>query len=167
MDGVSYEAYVEGKEEAREDARDSNVVHVSVNVEAQKKVTFNMTYEELFQREVGAYNLRINIDPRQPVDDLVVVVRIEEKAPLRLVKVPKLQESNEALDWPGNATDPLARIERPTSSSAIVRWAPNREEQQKRDKRGVSGQLVVRCDVDRDASPSQIFVSDLAALCLR
>ncbi|XP_049937340.1 inter-alpha-trypsin inhibitor heavy chain H4-like [Schistocerca serialis cubense] len=119
-----------------------------------------MTYEELLQREVGAYNLRVNIDHRQPVDDLEVEVRMQEQAPLLLVDVPTLQESHEVLDWPGNATDPLARIESLTSSSAIVRWAPTREEQQQRGNRGVSGQLVVRYDVDRDASPSQVLVSD-------
>ncbi|XP_049785441.1 inter-alpha-trypsin inhibitor heavy chain H4-like [Schistocerca cancellata] len=64
------------------------------------------------------------------------------------------------LGVPPVAADPLVRIERPTSSSAIVRWAPTRGEQQKRGNRGVSGQLVVRYDVDRDASPSQILVSD-------
>ncbi|XP_049952362.1 inter-alpha-trypsin inhibitor heavy chain H4-like isoform X1 [Schistocerca serialis cubense] len=177
MDNVTYEAYVRGKEEARQEydaavaegrgaahvavsARDSNVVHVSVNVEAQKKVTFNLTYEELLQREIGAYNLRININPRQPVDDLAVEVRIEEQAPLRLVEVPRLQETNEILDTPDNATDPLARIERPTPSSAIVRWSPTKEEQRQRGEEGVSGQLVVRYDVDRDASPNQILVSE-------
>ncbi|XP_049790626.1 inter-alpha-trypsin inhibitor heavy chain H4-like isoform X8 [Schistocerca nitens] len=177
MDNVTYEAYVRGKEEARQEydaavaegrgaahvavsARDSNVVHVSVNVEAQKKVTFNLTYEELLQREIGAYNLRININPRQPVDDLAVEVRIEEQAPLRLVEVPRLQETNEILDTPDNATDPLARIERPTPLSAIVRWSPTKEEQRQRGEEGVSGQLVVRYDVDRDASPNQILVSE-------
>ncbi|XP_049776697.1 inter-alpha-trypsin inhibitor heavy chain H6-like isoform X4 [Schistocerca cancellata] len=177
MDNVTYEAYVRGKEEARQEydaavaegrgaahvavsARDSNVVHVSVNVEAQKKVTFNLTYEELLQREIGAYNLRININPRQPVDDLAVEVCIEEQAPLRLVEVPRLQETNEILDTPDNATDPLARVERPTPSSAIVRWSPTEEEQRQRGAEGITGQLVVRYDVDRDASPNQILVSE-------
>ncbi|XP_049952101.1 inter-alpha-trypsin inhibitor heavy chain H4-like [Schistocerca serialis cubense] len=177
MDGVAYEAFVRGKEEARQQyqaavaegrgaahvalsARDSKVVHVLVNVEAQKKVTFNLTYEELLQRETGAYNLRININPRQLVDDLAVEVHIEEKAPLRLVEVPTLRQSNEVLESLNNDSDPLARIERPTPSSAFVRWSPTEEEQQQRSKEGISGQLVVRYDVDRDASPSQILVSE-------
>ncbi|XP_047120673.1 inter-alpha-trypsin inhibitor heavy chain H4-like isoform X1 [Schistocerca piceifrons] len=177
MDGVAYEAFVRGKEEARQQyqaavaegrgaahvalsARDSKVVHVWVNVEAQKKVTFNLTYEELLQRETGAYNLRININPRQLVNDLVVEVHIEEKAPLRLVEVPTLRQSNEVLESLNNDSDPLARIERPTPSSAIVRWSPTEEEQRQRGKKGISGQLVVRYDVDRDASPSQILVSE-------
>ncbi|XP_049776703.1 inter-alpha-trypsin inhibitor heavy chain H4-like isoform X2 [Schistocerca cancellata] len=177
MDGVAYEAFVRGKEEARQQyqaavaegrgaahvalsVRDSKVVHVLVNVEAQKKVTFNLTYEELLQRETGAYNLRININPRQLVDDLAVVVHIEEKAPLRLVQVPTLRQSNEVLESLNNDSDPLARIERPTPSSAIVRWSPTEEEQRQRGVEGVSGQLVVRYDVDRDASPSQILVSE-------
>ncbi|XP_049857617.1 inter-alpha-trypsin inhibitor heavy chain H4-like isoform X2 [Schistocerca gregaria] len=177
MDDVAYEAFVRGKEEARQQyqaavaegrgaahvavsARDSKVVHVLVNVEAQKKVTFNLTYEELLQREIGAYNLRININPRQLVDDLVVEAHIEEKAPLRLVEVPTLRQNNEVLESLNNDSDPLARIERPTPSSAIVRWSPTEEEQRQRGAEGVSGQLVVRYDVDRDASPSQILVSE-------
>ncbi|WP_266145749.1 VWA domain-containing protein, partial [Escherichia coli] len=173
----SSSSYVRGKEEAKQEydsavtagrgaalvavnARDSNVVHVSVNVETQKKVTFNLTYEELLQREIGAYNLRININPGQLVDNLAVEVRIEEQAPLRLVEVPTLQLSNEVTDTPNNATDPLAHVERPTPSTATVRWAPSVADQRQRSEEGISGQLVVRYDVDREASPSQILVSE-------
>lgn len=46
-------------------ARDSNVFTVSVNVEANGKVTFNLTYEQLLTRTLGQYENIINVDPGQ------------------------------------------------------------------------------------------------------
>ncbi|XP_047116748.1 inter-alpha-trypsin inhibitor heavy chain H4-like isoform X2 [Schistocerca piceifrons] len=177
MDGKAYEAYVKGKEEAREEyqqavqagqgaahvqlsTRDSNVVSVSVNVEAQKKVTFNLTYEELLQRELGAYHLRINLNPGQIVNDLSVEVHINETSDITLLEVPSLQQSNEVLDEEKNSTNPLAHTERPSATTAEVRWSPSREEQAALRAEGVQGQLLVRYDVDHAASPNQILVSD-------
>lgn len=45
--------------------RDSNKVRISVNVAAQAKVTFNLTYEELLTRRKGRYELAINVNPGQ------------------------------------------------------------------------------------------------------
>ncbi|XP_049958740.1 inter-alpha-trypsin inhibitor heavy chain H4-like isoform X2 [Schistocerca serialis cubense] len=177
MDGKAYEAYVKGKEEAREEyqqavqaglgaahvqlsTRDSNVVSVSVNVEAQKKVTFNLTYEELLQRELGAYHLRINLNPGQIVNDLSVEVHINETSDITLLEVPSLQQSNEVLDEEKNSTNPLAHMERPSLTTAEVRWSPSREEQASLRAEGVQGQLLVRYDVDHAASPNQILVTD-------
>ncbi|XP_047116751.1 inter-alpha-trypsin inhibitor heavy chain H4-like isoform X1 [Schistocerca piceifrons] len=176
MDGKAYEAYVKGKEEAREEyqqavqagqgaahvqlsARDSNVVSVSVNVEAQKKVTFNLTYEELLQRELGAYNLRINLNPGQIVNDLSVEVHINETSDITLLEVPSLQQSNDVSDEE-NSTNPLAHTERPSPTTAEVRWSPSREEQAALRAEGVQGQLLVRYDVDHAASPNQILVTE-------
>lgn len=46
-------------------ARDSNVFTVSVNVEPQSKVTFNLTYEQLLARTLGLYENIINVNPGQ------------------------------------------------------------------------------------------------------
>lgn len=46
-------------------ARDSNKFTVSVNVEAENKVTFNLTYEQLLPRKLGVYENIINIQPGQ------------------------------------------------------------------------------------------------------
>ncbi|XP_049814510.1 inter-alpha-trypsin inhibitor heavy chain H4-like isoform X2 [Schistocerca nitens] len=176
MDGKAYEAYVKGKEEARDEyqqavqagqgaahvqlsTRDSNVVSVSVNVEAQEKVTFNLTYEELLQRELGVYHLRVNLNPGQIVNDLSVEVHINETSDITLLEVPSLQQSNEVLDEE-NSTNPLAHTERPSPTTAVVRWSPSREEQAALRAEGVQGQLLVRYDVDHAASPNQILVSD-------
>ncbi|XP_049860402.1 inter-alpha-trypsin inhibitor heavy chain H4-like isoform X2 [Schistocerca gregaria] len=176
MDGKAYEAYVKGKEEARQEyrqaveggqgaahvqlsARDSNVVSVSVNVEAQKKVTFNLTYEELLQRELGAYHLRINLNPGQIVNDLSVEVYINETSDITLLEVPSLQQSNEISDEE-NSTNPLAHTERPSPTTAVVRWSPSREEQAALRAEGVQGQLLVRYDVDHADNNNQILVTD-------
>ena len=44
----------------------------SVTVAAHKKVTFELTYEELLQRKLGKYELQIYARPMQPVADFKV-----------------------------------------------------------------------------------------------
>lgn len=44
----------------------------SVNVEAHKKITFELTYEELMKRTHGKYELQIHARPMQPVKDFKV-----------------------------------------------------------------------------------------------
>lgn len=38
---------------------------MSVNVEAESKVTFNLTYEQLLTRKLGVYENIINVQPGQ------------------------------------------------------------------------------------------------------
>lgn len=46
----------------------------SVTVAAQKKVTFELTYEELLKRKLGKYELQIHARPMQPVKDFKVCI---------------------------------------------------------------------------------------------
>lgn len=46
-------------------SRNSNTFNVNVNIKAQSKVTFNLTYEELLSRRLGRYEQVINISPEQ------------------------------------------------------------------------------------------------------
>lgn len=46
----------------------------SVTVAAQKKVTFELTYEELLRRKLGKYELQIHARPMQPVKDFKVCI---------------------------------------------------------------------------------------------
>lgn len=41
--------------------------HVSVNIAAASKVTFELTYEELLKRHLGKYELLIKVRPKQLV----------------------------------------------------------------------------------------------------
>jgi hypothetical protein len=76
-------------------ARDSNHFTVSVNVEPQKKATFNLTYEELLTRKLGLYNHVINLQPGQEVRDLQVQVFISESRNITALRVPELRVGNE------------------------------------------------------------------------
>jgi hypothetical protein len=68
---------------------------VSVNVEPQKKATFNLTYEELLTRKLGQYNHVINLHPGQEVRDLQIYVSISERRNITTLRVPELRSGNE------------------------------------------------------------------------
>ncbi|XP_063223437.1 inter-alpha-trypsin inhibitor heavy chain H3-like isoform X2 [Bacillus rossius redtenbacheri] len=140
-------------------ARNSNRFTVSVNIESQKKVTFNLTYEELLKRELSVYNHVINIDPGQIVHDMAVEVNINESANITTLEVTNLKDSNE-IEFEKSSNNPLAQIARPSGSSATVRWAPSEDQQRGLSAEGVKGQLAVRYDVDRASHPEQILVNE-------
>ena len=77
-------------------SRDSNIFKVAVNVAAQSKIDFNLTYQELLQRRFGVYEHVINIDPGQVVRDLKVDVYIRESREITLVRVPPIRKSIDA-----------------------------------------------------------------------
>nr|CAD7204993.1 unnamed protein product [Timema douglasi] len=177
IDGNVYRAHVKEKEEAKKEydaavssgqtaahvvqsSRNSNRFTVSVNIESEKKVTFNLTYEELLKRELSVYNHAININPGQIVPDLSVEVYINESSNITTLEVPALKESNEINQENATQGNPLAKIERLSDTSAIIRWAPTPEEQKQLNSEGVKGQLVVRYDVDRESHPQQILVNE-------
>jgi len=83
-------------------------------VEPHQKVTFNLTYEELLSRKLGAYRHIMNLDPGQIVPDLRVMVRIEESSDITTLTVPALRFSNEIDTDPaaGNARQMLQPIHR-------------------------------------------------------
>jgi len=87
-----------------------------VNVAAQSKVTFNLTYEELLVRRKGRYELAINVNPGQVrqsilccndkdfyslcadlqvVADMAIDVYIEENRNITLLQVPEFRSTNE------------------------------------------------------------------------
>lgn len=169
-----YEAYVKEKEEAKKDyqeavdrgetaghvelsARDSNVFTVSVNVEPQSKVTFNLTYEQLLARTLGLYENIINVNPGQIVKSMNIEVNIEESSNITVLQVPDLKTSNEI-----DSTDTknkLATIQQSGNTSKVT-WSPNTEQQQQLSDSGVKGQFIVRYDVDRVSNPNQILVDE-------
>nr|CAD7428447.1 unnamed protein product [Timema monikensis] len=177
IDGKVYTSHVKEKQEAKKEydaavssgqtaahvvqsTRNSNRFTVSVNIEREKKVTFNLTYEELLRRELSVYNHAININPGQIVPDLSVEVYINESSKITTLEVPALKGSNEINQENATQDNPLAKIERPSDTSAIIRWSPTPEEQKQLNSEGVKGQLVVRYDVDRESHPQQILVNE-------
>jgi hypothetical protein len=63
-------------------------------MEAGTEVQFFLVYEELLVRRLGKYNLFLNVNPGQIVDDLSIVVKIQESRPLRSIHVPDIKTSN-------------------------------------------------------------------------
>ncbi|CAG2062582.1 unnamed protein product [Timema podura] len=112
------------------------------------------------RENLSVYNHAININPGQIVPDLSVEVYINESSKITTLEVPALKESNEINQENATQDNPLAKIERLSDTSAIIRWAPTPEEQKQLNSEGVKGQLVVRYDVDRESHPQQILVNE-------
>ncbi|KAK7598257.1 hypothetical protein V9T40_006492 [Parthenolecanium corni] len=170
-----YEAYVKEKEEAKKDyqeavdhgftaglvsmnTRDSNVFTVSVNVEANGKVTFNLTYEQLLTRTLGQYENIINVNPGQVIKTFNVHVNIEESSNITSLQVSDLKTGNEIDSNNTKSID--AKIDRPAGESARIAWSPDGKTQEELSADGVNGQFIVRYDVDHTSHPNQILVDE-------
>jgi len=145
-------------------SRDTNKFTVDANIEAEDKVVFKLTYEELLERKNGQYEYTLNMDPGQLVEDLQVTVNIAESLPLTKLEVPALLESNEidfsAAEEEVSSIAELTRGVNGSENSAKVVFAPDREYQEAAGDQGVSGKFVVRYDVDRDGQESEVQVID-------
>lgn len=75
--------------------RNTNRFSVEVNVGAQEKVVFNLTYQELLKRKRGSYEHVIYINPKQIVADFQIHVSIEESRELTEVRVPPIRNELE------------------------------------------------------------------------
>ncbi|XP_050533848.1 inter-alpha-trypsin inhibitor heavy chain H3-like [Daktulosphaira vitifoliae] len=170
-----YEAYVKEKKEARQDyinainagqtaahveqnARDSNQFTVSLNVEAEHKVTFNLTYDQLLLRKLGVYPNVININPGQVVKKLMVIVDIEEASNITTLEVPDLKTTNEIETMASK--NKMAKITRTSSNSSTITWSPSIKEQIASSDQGINGQFIVEYDVDHESTPNQILIDD-------
>jgi len=145
-----------------QDPRDSNRFTVSTNVESGQKVVFKLTYDELLDRKNGMYEHAINIDLKQIVEDFKVEILINESLPITTVKVPELLQSNE-IDFEEEEENSIAVVDLKIDDDdkiARVVFAPSKEEQQSAKEQSVSGQLVVRYDVDRRNQDSEVQVID-------
>lgn len=147
-------------------ARDSKTFTVSVNIEPESKTIFRLTYEELLQRQLGQYELVVNIHPGQIVDDLSVTVIINETRSLTSVNTPALRTGNEISKNEENL-NPLADIELINSTSAIVKFHPDIKQQKEfaqylgsKKENGLAGQFIVQYEVERDLQGGEVLVRD-------
>uniref|UniRef100_A0A672Y407 Inter-alpha-trypsin inhibitor heavy chain 3 n=1 Tax=Sphaeramia orbicularis TaxID=375764 RepID=A0A672Y407_9TELE len=170
MDGEVYDGVVKAKEQAQQQyteavsrgqsagivssvGRTLEEFKTSVNVAAHKKVTFELTYEELLKRKLGKYELQIHARPMQPVKDFKVDVYIHEEAGINFLEV-KGGLSTKAL---GNAiTKTLA------DKQGWVYFYPTEDQQKTCDscgEQGMNGDLVIVYDVNRDTTLGDITAS--------
>ncbi|XP_041638858.1 inter-alpha-trypsin inhibitor heavy chain H3-like isoform X4 [Cheilinus undulatus] len=163
IDGQPYDGVVKAKEAAKQQYTDAvsrgqsagivssvgrtlEEFKTSVNVAAHKKVTFELTYEELLKRKLGKYELQIHARPMQPVKDFKVDVHINEDAGINFLEVKG-----------GLSTNAMANAITKTlaDKQAWLYFYPTEDQQKSCDscgEQGMNGDLVIVYDVNRDAS---------------
>ncbi|XP_073325266.1 inter-alpha-trypsin inhibitor heavy chain H3-like isoform X3 [Pagrus major] len=167
IDGQEYDGVVKPKEQAQQQyteavsrgqsagivssvGRTLEEFKTSVTVAAHKKVTFELTYEELLKRRHGKYELQIHARPMQPVKDFKVDVYINEEAGINFIEVKG-----------GLSTKALANAITKTHADkqAWVYFYPTEDQQKACDScsdQGMNGDLVIVYDVNRDTSLGDI-----------
>ncbi|XP_037626280.1 inter-alpha-trypsin inhibitor heavy chain H3-like [Sebastes umbrosus] len=167
IDGQVYDGVVKGKEKALQQyteavsrgqsagivssvGRTLEEFKTSVTVAAHKKITFELTYEELLKRRLGKYELQIHARPMQPVKDFKVDVYINEKAGINFIEVKG-----------GLSTKTLANAITKTHADkqAWVYFYPTEDQQRTCDscgEQGMNGDLVIVYDVNRNTSLGDI-----------
>ncbi|XP_039468576.1 inter-alpha-trypsin inhibitor heavy chain H3-like isoform X5 [Oreochromis aureus] len=171
IDGQVYDGVVKAKEQAQQQyteavsrgesaglvssvGRTLEEFKTSVTVAAHKKVTFELTYEELMKRTHGKYELQIHARPMQPVRDFKVDVHIHEEAGISFINVKG-----------GLSTKALANAITKThiDKEAWVYFYPTVDQQKMCDScsdQGMNGDLVIVYDVNRDNGLGHIKKSD-------
>ncbi|XP_076107954.1 inter-alpha-trypsin inhibitor heavy chain H3-like [Mytilus galloprovincialis] len=140
--------------------RHTNRFSVEVNVAAESSITFNLTYQELLERVYGEYEHIIYIDPGQIVEDFKIDVAIHESRDITKVSVPPIRNdilSDSSIDEGKNA---LVTINRPTTKSAMIHYAPTTDDQKQQSDQGISGLFVIEYDVERKFDGGEVLVVD-------
>jgi hypothetical protein len=127
---------------------------IKLNVPRSARVDFNMTYQELLQRELGVYKHIINVRPNQFVDDVQVDVLVAEKSQFRLlsetnskIHVPQFRDdigyltNDQLLRMPGDSQIEVRTNEQPGGSLAYIFYAPNNNRP--------NGQVAILFDIER------------------
>ncbi|XP_069689611.1 inter-alpha-trypsin inhibitor heavy chain H5-like [Periplaneta americana] len=142
-------------------ARNSNQFTVSVNVEPHKKVTFNLTYEELLSRKLGTYKHVMNLDPGQIVRDLSVEVRIQESSDIGSVNVPAPRTSSK-MQWTHREgiSSRQAMIQRPARNVAVVVFSLSPEQQRSVSTKGLQEQFIVEYDLQDIEATNDVLVNE-------
>jgi len=163
IEGKVYKALVKEKETAQNEynqavsqgqtaaqvsssARDSNQFTVSVNIEPNSKVAFNLTYEQLLTRRKGVYEHTVHINPGTIVPVLKIRTNINEILPISDIKV--LPFENDIGDKFGKETTEIVNINATTST---ILFEPTQKQQKGISKSGLNGQFTVQYDVDRSS----------------
>ncbi|XP_018606723.1 inter-alpha-trypsin inhibitor heavy chain H4-like isoform X2 [Scleropages formosus] len=170
MDGQTYNGVVKKKAEAQQQydkavsrgqsaglvssvGRTLEEFTTSVTVAAHKKVTFELTYEQLLKRRLGQYELLIKAKPTQVVKDFKIDVHIRERQGIRF------------LDTRGElVSTELSKVVNTTLSEkeARVLFAPTRQQQRQCPgcgADGLSGDLLIVYDVNRPKTKGDLQIS--------
>ncbi|XP_043298462.1 inter-alpha-trypsin inhibitor heavy chain H4 isoform X1 [Cervus canadensis] len=171
IDGVTYPGNIKEKAAAQEQysaavargesaglvratGRKTEQFQVSVSVAPAAKVTFELVYEELLARHLGAYELLLKVRPQQLVKHLQMDIHIFEPQGISFLETESTFLTNklaEALTTSQNKT------------KAHIRFKPTLSQQQKSPEKQdtvLDGNFIVRYDVDRTVSGGSIQIEN-------
>ncbi|XP_052824064.1 inter alpha-trypsin inhibitor, heavy chain 4 [Octopus bimaculoides] len=140
--------------------RFTNVFDISVNVEPQKNIVYNLTYQELLTRQDYKYRHVIHLSNGGIIDDFLVEVFITEPHDIIDLSVPEIKG-----DILMNITDDTeldsASIVYTSSREVHIKYNPSRKQQEEiSDKDGVAGLFRVEYNVDRQNNSNLIYAVD-------
>ncbi|KAG7477976.1 hypothetical protein MATL_G00075510 [Megalops atlanticus] len=169
IDGKTYVGQVKEKEKAkkqydvavsrghtaglvRASGRTMEKFSVSVNIAADSKVKFRLTYEELLQRKQGQYELRTRVKPKQLIQHFEIVADIYESQGIAFLDAYGTFITNELL--------PL--VEKVVSDTkAHISFSPTLEQQKKCpdcDGTLIDGDFYIKYDVKRETQIGDIQI---------
>ncbi|XP_060898338.1 inter-alpha-trypsin inhibitor heavy chain H3-like [Labrus mixtus] len=125
---------------------------VSVNIAAEKNVTFVLTYEELLQRKLGQYEILTQIKPKQRVQEFQIVTNIYEPQGISFLDAHATFLTNDLL--------PLVE-KTVTDKKAHISFSPTMEQQRSCpgcDGTFIDGDFVIKYDVNRATSIGDIQI---------
>ncbi|XP_072438158.1 inter-alpha-trypsin inhibitor heavy chain H3-like isoform X2 [Chiloscyllium punctatum] len=169
LDGVTYVGAVKEKEVAQHQyqqavsqgqtaglvkasGRKMEKFKVSVNIGATKKVTFELTYEELLKRNLGKYEMNIKVKPQQFVKEFQIDVHIFEPQGISFLNV-------DAKFLKNNLTSLVKKTL--TATRGHISFKPTLEQQRKCPdchETILNGDFIVVYDVNRDLSAGSVQI---------
>ncbi|XP_066900058.1 inter-alpha-trypsin inhibitor heavy chain H4 isoform X4 [Kogia breviceps] len=172
IDGVTYPGNIKEKAAAQEQysaavargesaglvkatGRKTEQFQVSVSVAPTAKVTFELVYEELLVRHLGAYELLLKVQPQQLVKHLQMDIYIFEPQGISFLETESTFMTNELAE---------ALTTSQNKTKAHVRFKPTLSQQQKSPEQQqdtvLDGNFIVRYDVDRTVSGGSIQIEN-------
>ncbi|XP_022428585.1 inter-alpha-trypsin inhibitor heavy chain H4 isoform X5 [Delphinapterus leucas] len=172
IDGVTYPGNIKEKAAAQEQysaavergesaglvkatGRKTEQFQVSVSVAPAAKITFELVYEELLVRHLGAYELLLKVQPQQLVKHLQMDIYIFEPQGISFLETESTFMTNELAE---------ALTTSQNKTKAHVRFKPMLSQQQKSPEQQqdtvLDGNFIVRYDVDRTLSGGSIQIEN-------
>ncbi|XP_078399467.1 inter-alpha-trypsin inhibitor heavy chain H3-like [Cetorhinus maximus] len=125
---------------------------VSVNIGPTKKVTFELTYEELLKRNLGKYQMNIRVKPQQLVNHFQIDVHIFEPQGIAFLNIDAKFLNN-------NLTSLVKKTL--TGTKGHVSFKPTLEQQRKCPdchETILDGDFIIGYDVNRDLSAGSVQI---------
>ncbi|KAG8523926.1 LOW QUALITY PROTEIN: Inter-alpha-trypsin inhibitor heavy chain H4, partial [Galemys pyrenaicus] len=171
IDGVTYPGNIKEKKAAQEQysaavargesaglvkatGRKTEQFQVSVSVAPSAKVTFELVYEELLTRRLGAYELLLQVRPQQLVKHLQVDIHIFEPQGISFLETESSFMTNQLED---------ALITSQNKTKAHIQFKPTLTQQQKSPEEQdtvLDGNFIIRYDVNRTLSGGSIQIEN-------